>query len=34
VHAAREQGSVVREKHPSELRKRIRTVRRVFDGDD
>ena len=34
VHAAQEQASVVREKHPSELKKRIRTVRRVFDGDD
>ncbi len=34
VHASKEHGSVVREKHPAELKKRLRTVRRVFDGDD
>jgi cell wall-associated NlpC family hydrolase len=34
AHCSKEQGSVVREKHPPELKKRIRTVRRVFDGDD
>jgi cell wall-associated NlpC family hydrolase len=34
VHAAKEHGAVVREKQPAELKKRLRTVRRVFDGED
>ena len=34
VHATREQGKVVEERHPAELKKRVRTVRRVFDADD
>jgi cell wall-associated NlpC family hydrolase len=34
VHAVKEQGAVVREKHPADLKKRVRTVRRVFDAED
>jgi hypothetical protein len=34
VHASKEQGKVVQEPHPADLKKRLRTVRRVFDGDD
>jgi gamma-D-glutamyl-L-lysine dipeptidyl-peptidase len=34
VHSSKEAGKVVREPHPAELKKRLRTVRRVFDGDD
>jgi gamma-D-glutamyl-L-lysine dipeptidyl-peptidase len=34
VHATEEAGKVVDEDHPAELKKRVRTVRRVFDGDD
>jgi cell wall-associated NlpC family hydrolase len=34
VHAVKEQGAVVREKQPADLKKRLRTVRRVFDGED
>jgi len=29
-----EQGKVLQEPHPADLKKRLRTVRRVFDGDD
>ena len=34
VHASKEQGKVLQEPHPADLKKRLRTVRRVFDGDD
>jgi len=34
VHAAKTHAKVVEEAHPDELRARLRTVRRVFDGDD
>jgi cell wall-associated NlpC family hydrolase len=34
VHATSEHGKVVQERHPADLKKRVRTVRRVFDGDD
>jgi cell wall-associated NlpC family hydrolase len=34
VHASKEAGAVVREKHPADLKKRVRTVRRVFDAED
>jgi len=34
VHASSEQGKVVQERHPADLKKRLRTVRRVFDADD
>jgi cell wall-associated NlpC family hydrolase len=34
VHASREAGAVVQEEHPADLRKRLRAVRRVFDGED
>jgi gamma-D-glutamyl-L-lysine dipeptidyl-peptidase len=34
VHATREQGKVVEEAHGGDLRGRLRTVRRVYDGDD
>jgi gamma-D-glutamyl-L-lysine dipeptidyl-peptidase len=34
VHVSKEQGKVVQEPHPADLKKRLRTVRRVFDGDD
>src|SRR5262249_42858092 len=34
VHASKEQGKVAREPHSADLKKRLRTVRRVFDGDD
>jgi cell wall-associated NlpC family hydrolase len=34
VHSSKEAGAVVREKHPSDLKKRVRTVRRVFDAED
>jgi gamma-D-glutamyl-L-lysine dipeptidyl-peptidase len=34
VHAAKTHAKVVEEAHPDDLRARLRTVRRVFDGDD
>jgi cell wall-associated NlpC family hydrolase len=34
VHASKEQGKIVQERHPADMKKRLRTVRRVFDGDD
>ena len=34
VHASSDHGKVVEEEHPAELQKRLRTVRRVFDGED
>jgi cell wall-associated NlpC family hydrolase len=34
VHAAQSHGKVVEEEHPDDLRARLRTVRRLFDGDD
>jgi cell wall-associated NlpC family hydrolase len=34
VHATEEAGKVIEEDHPADLKKRVRTVRRVFDGDD
>jgi gamma-D-glutamyl-L-lysine dipeptidyl-peptidase len=34
VHAAKTHGKVVQEQHPDDLRARLRTVRRLFDGDD
>jgi hypothetical protein len=34
VHAAESHGKVVEEEQPAELSKRLRAVRRVFDGDD
>jgi cell wall-associated NlpC family hydrolase len=34
VHSSKEAGAVVREKHPADLKKRVRTVRRVFDAED
>jgi len=34
VHASKDAGGVVEEKHPADLKKRLRTVRRVFDADD
>lgn len=34
VHASKEAGKVVEEDHPADLKKRVRTVRRIFDGDD
>jgi len=34
VHAAQSHGKVVEEEHPDDLRSRLRTVRRLFDGDD
>jgi cell wall-associated NlpC family hydrolase len=34
VHASSEHGKVVSEKHPAELKSRLRTVRRVYEPDD
>ncbi|MGZ4533290.1 MAG: C40 family peptidase [Mycobacteriaceae bacterium] len=34
VHASEEHGAVLQDRHPAELRKRLRTVRRIYDGDD
>ena len=34
VHATEESGKVVREKHPAELKARLRTVRRVYEAED
>ena len=34
VHASKDPGRVLEEEHPPELRKRLRSVRRVFDGED
>jgi cell wall-associated NlpC family hydrolase len=34
VHASSQHGKVVRERHPAELRARLRTVRRVYEIED
>ncbi|HEY0389369.1 MAG TPA: C40 family peptidase [Gaiellales bacterium] len=34
VHATSEQSKVVQERHPADLKKRLLTVRRIFDADD
>jgi len=33
-HATQTHGKVVREQHPDDLRKRLRTVRRIYDGEE
>jgi gamma-D-glutamyl-L-lysine dipeptidyl-peptidase len=33
-HATQTHGKVVREQHPADLRKRLRTVRRIYDGEE
>ena len=34
VHASQEAGKVLREKHPAELKSRLKTVRRVYEAED
>jgi cell wall-associated NlpC family hydrolase len=34
VHSSKAHGKVVEEPHPDDLRSRLRTVRRLFDGED
>ncbi len=34
VHATQEAGKVVREKHPAELKARLKTVRRIYEAED
>jgi cell wall-associated NlpC family hydrolase len=34
VHASQEQGQVVHEPHPKDLKARVRTVRRVYEPED
>ncbi len=34
VHASSEQGKVVEEAHPAELKARVRTVRRLYETED
>jgi gamma-D-glutamyl-L-lysine dipeptidyl-peptidase len=34
VHATQDAGEVVREKHPADLKARLRTVRRVYEAED